>query len=70
MGRRSRGLVAELSRIIADCECSIEYSRMTVLGEEFALLMLVKGNWSALARLDTALNRAEKQLELSLTVKP
>jgi len=69
MGRRSRGLVVELSRIVTDCECSIEDSRMTALGEEFALLMLVRGSWSALARLDTALNRAEKQLELTVTVR-
>ncbi len=69
MGRRAHGLVAELSRIVADCECSIEDSRMTALGQEFALLMLVKGSWSALARLDTALERAEKRFELTLTVK-
>ena len=69
LGRRSGDLVAELSGVVADCDCSVEESRMTVLGDEFALLMLVRGNWSALARLDTALKRAEKQHNLQLTIQ-
>jgi len=39
------GMVHELSKAIADCGGSISESRMTSLGNEFAMLLLVNGNW-------------------------
>ena len=39
------GLVHDLSRIVADCGGSISESRMTALGSDFAMLLLVTGNW-------------------------
>jgi glycine cleavage system transcriptional repressor len=43
------GMVHELSKAIADCGGSISESRMTSLGNEFAMLLLVNGNWHTLA---------------------
>jgi len=42
--------VHDLTRIVAECGGSIGESRMTGLGADFAMLLLVTGNWHALAR--------------------
>jgi len=46
------GMVHELSKVVADCGGSISESRMTSLGNEFAMLLLVNGNWHTLAKLE------------------
>jgi glycine cleavage system transcriptional repressor len=46
------GMVHELSKAVADCGGSISESRMTSLGNEFAMLLLVNGNWHTLAKLE------------------
>ena len=46
------GMVHELSKTVADCGGSISESRMTSLGNEFAMLLLVNGNWHTLAKLE------------------
>jgi glycine cleavage system transcriptional repressor len=55
------GLVSELSAIVHGLGLNIEDSRMTVLGGEFAVLMGVAGEESALAELEAQL--AEKAAE-------
>ena len=49
------GLVHDLSKVVADCGGSISESRMTALGNEFAMLLLVAGNWHSIARIETEL---------------
>ncbi|MFI4890738.1 MAG: glycine cleavage system protein R [Steroidobacterales bacterium] len=46
------GMVHELSKAVTDCGGSISESRMTSLGNEFAMLLLVTGNWHTLAKLE------------------
>ncbi len=60
------GLVNEIARTAFECECSIEDSRMTVLGSQFAAIVLVRGNWRTLAKLEMQLKRLEGSLGLSL----
>ena len=50
------GHVHDLSKVIAECGGNLSESRMTALGAEFAVLMLVTGNWHAMARIETDLN--------------
>ena len=50
------GIVSELSTIVHDLGLNIEDSRMTVLGGEFAVLMSVAGDESALGELDSKLS--------------
>jgi glycine cleavage system transcriptional repressor len=40
-------MVHELTRVISDCGGNIAESRMAALGSEFAMLLLVNGNWHA-----------------------
>lgn len=42
---------------------------MTVLGGEFALLLMVSGNWDAIAKLEALLPAVEEQLELTIIYK-
>jgi len=53
IGSDRTGMVHELTRVISECGGNISESRMASLGSEFAMLMLVSGNWHALAKLET-----------------
>jgi len=69
LGEDRPGLVKELARLILDCDCHIESSRMTVLGGEFAVIVLVRGNWNTLAKLEVQLRRLEQSLGLALIAR-
>ena len=49
LGSDRSGVVDSISKVILDCGGNIEESRMTALGKEFAMLMLVSGNWQFFA---------------------
>ena len=55
IGQDRPGLVNDLAKLAHDLKLSIEDSRMTVLGGEFAVLMSVSGGALALARLEQKL---------------
>ncbi|MDS4042824.1 MAG: glycine cleavage system protein R [Candidatus Competibacter sp.] len=69
LGEDRPGLVNELSRVILDCDCSIADSRMTVLGGEFAILLMVQGNWNTLTKLEMQLKRLEQALGMTIIAK-
>ncbi|MBE2294640.1 MAG: glycine cleavage system protein R [Phycisphaerales bacterium] len=69
LGEDRPGLVNELSRVILECDCSIVDSRMTVLGGEFAILLLVQGNWNTLTKLEMQLKRLEQTLNMIIVSK-
>ena len=53
IGSDRTGMVHDLTRVISDCGGSISESRMASLGNEFAMLVLVSGNWhSSASRAD------------------
>jgi glycine cleavage system transcriptional repressor len=57
IGSDRPGMVHDLTRVISDCGGNIAESRMAALGSEFAMLLLVNGNWHALARIESELTR-------------
>ena len=65
------GVVQRLSEVIFEAECNIEESRMTVLGSEFATILLVSGKWNGIAKLEdmlpTLADRHDMQLILRRT---
>jgi glycine cleavage system transcriptional repressor len=69
IGSDRTGMVHELTRIISDCGGNVAESRMTALGAEFAMLLLVSGNWHALARIESELSRLAESGSLSLHLK-
>ena len=50
LGEDQPGIVNRLSKVLLDQGCNIEDSRMTVLGGEFAVMLLVEGKWNTLAK--------------------
>lgn len=69
LGGDRPGIVNELSKPIVEAGCNIEASRMTVLGGEFALMLMISGNWSAVAKLESQLPGLEKKLALAVFSK-
>ena len=57
IGTDRTGLVHELTKVISDCGGNISESRMASLGSEFAMVLLVAGNWHSLAKLETELKK-------------
>jgi glycine cleavage system transcriptional repressor len=43
IGRDRPGIVADLAELIYECDCNLEDSSMTLLGSEFAVLLLLTG---------------------------
>jgi len=69
LGKDHPGIVNQISKLILDAGCNIEDSRMTVLGGEFALILLVSGQWNEVAKLETQFRTLEKKLELMIGIK-
>ena len=68
-GEDKVGLVDQLSGRIAESGCNIEESRMAVLGDQFALIMLLSGPWNALSKLEGQLGALGDQLGLTIIHK-
>jgi glycine cleavage system transcriptional repressor len=69
VGADKPGIVNDLSQTIMECGCNIEDSRMTVLGGEFALILMVSGNWNTVAKLEATLPSIQERLGLTAVAK-
>ena len=69
LGADRPGIVDELSNIIYKHSLNIEDSRMTVLGGEFAILLLVSGEATSIDALQTQVNDIEQALQMRLLIK-
>lgn len=69
IGTDRTGIIHELSRVITDSGGSISESRMACMGSEFAMVLLVSGNWHSLAKLETELRKFADGAGLTLSLK-
>ncbi|MCP3671138.1 MAG: glycine cleavage system protein R [Gammaproteobacteria bacterium] len=69
LGKDRPGIVDELSHTILDEGCNITDSRMTVLGGEFAIMLMVGGNWNTLTKLEDAIPELESKLGLTIIAR-
>jgi glycine cleavage system transcriptional repressor len=69
VGSDRAGVVHDLTRAVLECGGNIVESRMTALGSEFAMLLLVSGNWHTLARLESELKKVGEESHLTVTVR-
>jgi len=69
IGSDRTGMVHELTRVITDCGGNIAESRMAALGNEFAMQLLVTGNWHTLARIESELGRLADTDSLSVHLR-
>lgn len=69
IGPDRAGVVRDLSQAISAAGGSIRESRMIALGTEFAVMMLVSGNWHTVAKLQNSLLALQQQSDLTVTVR-
>jgi glycine cleavage system transcriptional repressor len=71
IGRDRPGIVADLAELIYECDCNLEDSSMTILGGEFAVLLLLSGQGDEVERrLSTACKRLEWEKRLTVFFRP
>ncbi len=69
LGENRPGLVNKISDMASKVGCSIIDSHMTVLGNEFGVLMLLSGEWNALAKMEHQLPQLANKLGLTTMIK-
>jgi len=69
LGEDKPGIIEVLSRYILESGCNIVDSRMTVLGGDFALLLLVDGNWNNVAKLENQIPGLGERLGLTIATR-
>lgn len=69
LGEDKPGIVKSLAKYILDCAGNIAESHMSVLGGEFALMMLVTGDEETLDKIESGLSNISDSLGLTLITK-
>ena len=69
LGQDRPGIVNHISKAIYELDCNITDSRMTVLGGEFAILLLIEGAWNQLAKLEDQVPDLQQRLDLTIITK-
>ena len=69
LGEDRPGIVGQLSEAILESGCNIIDSRMTVLGGEFAIILMIGGKWNELVKLEDSLPALGQQLDLTIVNK-
>lgn len=69
IGTDRTGVVQDITKVILACGGNIEESRMATLGAEFAVLMLVSGNWHTLTKLERELEKLGADDNLTFAIR-
>lgn len=70
LGPDGPALVQDFAAAILDSGCNIVESRITRLGSELAIQMLVAGNWRTIARLEELLSETAQSLGITVQARP
>jgi glycine cleavage system transcriptional repressor len=71
IGHDRPGIVADLAELIYECDCNLEDSSMTIVGGEFAVLLLLSSQGPDTERLlSTACKRLEWEKRLTVFFRP
>ncbi len=69
IGQDRPGIVDRITRYIFEHDLNISDSRMSVLGGEFAIQMLVVGPWNEIAKFESTIPELESSLDLSIVAR-
>ena len=69
IGQDRPGIVDRITRYIFEHDLNISDSRMSVLGGEFAIQMLVVGPWNEIAKFESMIPELESSLDLSIVAR-
>lgn len=64
VGKHTPTLMYELAKFIAQTQCNIENSRISLMGSEFTAMVLLSGTWGAIAKFENHLPIFEKNQEV------
>jgi glycine cleavage system transcriptional repressor len=67
LGKDRPGIVNELSECILDAGGNIADSRMSILGGDFAVILMVSGNWNTVAKIESQLAQLAETLDMTIT---
>ncbi|MEP6882395.1 MAG: glycine cleavage system protein R [Dokdonella sp.] len=56
-----------VSKRVTDCGCNVAEARVAALGAELSVQVLAQGSWDAIAKLENALAKLDRDGELRLT---
>ena len=70
IGADRSGIVNELTEVLLKANLSIKDSRMSILGGEFAIILLVSGDATSVSNIINSQDKLEQTLNLSLLIKP
>ena len=70
IGADRPGIVNELTEVLLGAKLNIEDSRMSILGGEFAIILLVTGDAASISRISEDKDKLEQSLNLNLLIKP
>lgn len=65
LGHDRPGIIEQLTRLVVNHQCNIHDTRMTVLGGEFAILLMASGARASLQQLEADLPAVGKELGLT-----
>lgn len=70
IGRDRPGLAAQLAQLVRDCDASLDDSRMTILGSDFAMILLCSSSSDAAAdRLAVGAKQLERDHGLTILMR-
>ncbi len=69
LGADRPGIVNTITRLVSECGCNIEDSRLAMFGEEFTFIMLLSGSWNAITMIESSLPQKGAELDLLLVMK-
>jgi len=62
----ARSPLVAIAKRIADCGCNIGETRVAAIGADVSVLVLALGPWDAIAKLESALTRMERDEQIRL----
>ncbi|AXO17546.1 TPA: glycine cleavage system transcriptional repressor [Providencia stuartii] len=69
LGTDRPGIVNTITRLVSECDCNIEDSRLAMFGKEFTFIMMLSGSWNAIAQIEAILPLKGAELELLIVMK-
>ena len=69
MGANRTDPVEPLLKAIRECGCNIMESRVSVIGDRCAIIMLLSGTWDTIAKIEPLLTKLEDELDIKFLVQ-
>lgn len=63
---QTRSPLVAVAKRVADCGCNIAETRVAAIGSDVSVLVLATGSWDAIAKLESALARLEREEQVRL----